>query len=175
MIEFSLFVLLNEPFDELAIEVRSAFCRGVEEGFAQRLIERTAEPRVERNAEARLGPRVDFVGKEIGARLPQNVLAAFAAQFIFERDLERELRYVRVEQGRARFERAAHRRDIDFRHDIAREIGQDVGERNGACEIAAREFRPCGAQETDGVARFFVGGRAFGERLLFACALKFRA
>ena len=94
-----------------------------------------------RHAEPHLAPHPDFIRQQIAERPPQDPLALAPAVFPRHRKRRRQLDQAIIEERLPALQRVGHRRDVDLGHQVARQVGDQIRQRE-------RRDRIAGAGET---------------------------
>ena len=131
-------VVLEQALHRARPQLPAAARAGVEQHVAGELPQPVAEPVRERHAEAGLAALGHLLGKVVGERSPQRLLAAPAFRLQLAGQRHAELEHLPVEERRPQLERVRHRRDVGLQQEIAGQIRLDVEELEAGDAVGRR-------------------------------------
>ena len=123
-----------------------------------------SEPNAKRHTEAHLAPLPDLTRQQFVERIAQQTLAFASTKLQLPMVEPRRIRPIgNLKNGLAALQAVSHRRNIDFSHQVARQISRQIGQRCLRDQVATLRFGPGAFEELKWI---FVGQAGNKVRLI---------
>ncbi len=130
-------VIVEQPLHGLGPKESPRLRLRIEEDLPGEVPHLVPEPMIQGNAKTHLPPPADRRRQQVGKGLQQDPLALPPAELQAHRHAGRQLDHAMIEKRLPAFQPEGHRSRIDLGHQIAGQIGQQVGQAHRGHGIAA--------------------------------------